>query len=143
MEANVIQTATVQISALIFRFNILRDWRDNHCAGETLNFKETVILELISLYDRITATGLSKFLDQTQSSTKEVLDPLVERGHVGKGETKGGRNVPLYLTPLGFQTLGNRRLRYGSVIAGKMLKDLSQDETNVVLSAIWISCCER
>lgn len=136
METNVIQATTAQISTFVFRFNMLREWRDNHCAGEGLNFKETVMLELIFLYDGITATGLSRFLDQTQSSTKEVLDPLVERGLVGKMETKGGRNIPLCLTPLGLQTLKNRRFCYGSVIATNILEDLSPDEIKIILSAM-------
>lgn len=133
-----VQDTTAHISALIFRFNILREWRDNHCAGKALNFKEIVILELISRYDGITAAGLSKFLDQTQSSTKEVLDPLIDSGLVVKRETKGGRKVPLSLTPSGIQMLENGRLHYGNYIAGKMLSDLSLEETSVVLNAVKI-----
>lgn len=136
MEINAIEATTAQISTFVFRFNMLREWRDSHCAGEALNLKQTVMLELIFLYDGITATGLSKFLDQTQSSTKEVLDPLVEHGLVGRMETKGGRNIPLCLTPLGLKTLKDRRLRYGSVIATNILEALSLDEIKIILNAM-------
>jgi DNA-binding MarR family transcriptional regulator len=122
------------LSTLFLHFNMLREWRNEHCAGEGPDIKQATILELISLYDGITATGLSKFLNQNQSSIKETLDPMVECGWVTRGETSGGRNIPLYLSDVGIQRLKSLRCHYGGVVTSNLL-NLRLEDLHVIRTA--------
>jgi len=94
------------LTQVIFNCLLTLHWKEAHAIRKSKrNLKELFILEVVSIFEKVTGKEICKFLDIPPSSMTEIAQIFSGEGLIESVSSKDGREKPWKLTPKGKECL--------------------------------------